>query len=78
MNDFNEDGALLIKKGKKGFCQVKEGQGNGMMTFWSTLITYVILFVGSMLLAFACVMLGKKLRDNKDAKKKKQGIEEDK
>ena len=24
-NDFNEDGALLIKKGKKGFCQVKEG-----------------------------------------------------
>ena len=48
------------------------------MAFWATLITYVILFVGSMLLAFACVMLGKKLRDNKDAKKKKQGIEEDK
>lgn len=48
------------------------------MAFWSTLITYVILFVGSMLLAFACVMIGKKLRDNKDAKKKNQEIKEDK
>lgn len=48
------------------------------MAFWSTLITYVILFVGSMLLAFACVMIGKKLRDNKDAKKINQEIKEDK
>lgn len=38
------------------------------MTFVSTFITYVIIFLASMVLAFAAVMIGKKLRDNKNKK----------
>lgn len=38
------------------------------MTFVSTFITYVIIFLVSMACAFAAVMIGKKLRDNKNEK----------
>lgn len=36
--------------------------------FMSTLLTYIVIFLISLVLAFAAVMIGKKLRDNKNAK----------
>ncbi len=48
------------------------------MAFWSTLLTYVIIFLGSLILAFAAVMIGKKLRDKKEAKTPVNTLEEEK
>ncbi|MDE6314181.1 MAG: vanadium nitrogenase [Lachnospiraceae bacterium] len=48
------------------------------MTFLSTLITYVLIFLGSMILAFAAVMIGKKLRDAKNKKMPVETLEQKK
>lgn len=48
------------------------------MTFVSTFITYVIIFLASMVLAFAAVMIGKKLRDNKNKKTPVETLEQNK
>lgn len=45
------------------------------MTFLSTLATYIVIFLGSLILAFAAIMIGKKLRDTKDAKTPKEDKE---
>lgn len=47
------------------------------MTFVSTFLTYVVIFLGSLVLAFAAVMIGKKLRDKKDAKTPVKTLDED-
>lgn len=48
------------------------------MTFLSTLITYVLIFLGSMILAFAAVMIGKKLRDATNKKMPVETLEQKK
>lgn len=36
--------------------------------FWTTLITYIVIFLVFCVLGFCGVMIGKKLRDKKEAK----------
>lgn len=45
------------------------------MTFLSTLMTYVVIFLGSIVLAVAAILIGKKLRDAKDGKAPKEDKE---
>lgn len=46
------------------------------MLFTSTLITYIVIFLIAMVAAFAAIMIGKKLRDGKNAKNPEKKPEE--
>ncbi len=45
--------------------------------FWTTLITYIVIFLIFCVLGFSGVMIGKKLRDKKDAKTPVKTLEEE-
>ena len=44
--------------------------------FLQTLITYIVIFLISMVAAFAAIMIGKKLRDRKNAKNPEKKLDE--
>lgn len=46
------------------------------MLFASTLITYIVIFLIAMVAAFAAIMIGKKLRDRKNAKNPEKKLDE--